>query len=82
MATKELVNKEIRLLKRLDHPNVVKYVDSEVRHHGSAKKLEALVLMEYCPGKKEEKDKAEEEEEWSSRGDSPEQSLVMRREVL
>lgn len=49
---KELVQREIRLLQRLQScPNVVRYVDSQLQPgSGGRHKMEALILMEFCSG--------------------------------
>lgn len=44
----EQIEKEIRLLKVLQHPNIVRYHDDSVQ--SCAGRLEALILMEHCEG--------------------------------
>ena len=50
LANKELVQKEIRLLQRLEHPNIVKYYDAQLSPGAAGRQMEALILMEHCTG--------------------------------
>lgn len=44
---------ELDLLKRLNHPNIIRCEGTEARTYGPAG-IEALLLLEYCPGKDRE----------------------------
>lgn len=47
---RDLVQKEIRLMQKLEHQNIVRYVDSCLVPGAMGRKMEAFILMEYCSG--------------------------------
>lgn len=42
--------KEVRISEKLQHPNIVRVLGTEVRDSSTGESKEILVLMEYCPG--------------------------------
>jgi serine/threonine protein kinase len=49
-SMRDLVQREIGLMQRLEHQNIVRYVDSCLISGIMGRKMEALILMEFCSG--------------------------------